>query len=76
MSWLKRAWWWVQDKIDPPCDHPVEARRPSIIRHFSTDTPTPAWTCRQCGNTVRVTLQEFYALFGRMPWESATEVKA
>lgn len=69
MSWLKRLWWRIQDKIDPPCDHPVEYRRPSIITHYSKLPPSPAWVCGQCGMSHVITVEEFYSLFGRMPWD-------
>lgn len=71
MSLLRKLWRKVGDFMDPPCHHPVTERRPAIIQHLSTDTPTPAWTCRLCGMSHRITAQEFYALFGRMPWEGS-----
>lgn len=71
MGWLRRVFHRVQDKVDPPCTHPVAQRRPSSIPEeigLGITLRIPAWACTGCGSKHRITIQEYESLFGQWVW--------
>lgn len=57
---IKRLLQWWKER---GCEH---LWRPGVLRVCGKYTPVKV--CGECNKTVTITLPEFYAQFGRMPW--------